>query len=196
MSDCVAEIETEIVGGYEINSQTGEILRYVGEPGFHIHDLATCEWVLERFTDREAQIAGYQAKLKAVTDNLNAMIRREQAKLDRLHERFDAELDAYARQQLEGRKERTLHTTYGSLSLRKSPERWTWAKGKESMAKAVEYVKAKLGPDRVRVVTEETVTLETVLEAAPDPSADSDTYAFLEFVPAAEKLTIKTGVTK
>lgn len=124
----IAHAETEptveIIDGYRVDSETGEVLGLAEpRPAFVVDDEDSLNWVLGRFLKVEAEIAAIDNSevvihARAVLANAEAMKRKATKRLDYLHNRFDLEILEYARRALAGAKRRTLDTILGSVSLR------------------------------------------------------------------------------
>lgn len=100
-----------------IDEENGEILEVKNQ--FAVVDEASANWVLEKMLDEQLEIEKLQSKLAAVTEQLKKQISQHQRRLDGLHFRFDAELSAFAKAQIEGGKRKSLTLDFGTLSFRK-----------------------------------------------------------------------------
>lgn len=106
-------------GHYLIDGATGEILGMATEPTFKVGDRSSAEWVMERLTEAEAELAAIAARRKVLLDNLAGMEAEAQRRADWLRYRFGAELEAWAAAELEGKKQRSIKTPFGTLAFRK-----------------------------------------------------------------------------
>lgn len=201
--------ETEVVDGYLIDSRTGEVLEYVGRPEFHVTDDSAAEWVLERRGEIEADLAAIRARREAILANLDRLEREQAARLKAWDWRFAGELEQFARGRLEGGRKRTWQCPFGSVAIRKTPARWTWADAPDAKERAVEWARENWTPELikaqgiVRTKVEEVPVLdkivgmvETLEKAGSMEDVREATFAFLSYVPEGEAVTIKTGVGK
>lgn len=181
--ELVAEPIEEIVGDWVIDLSTGEILRHVQAcDEFHVEDMASAEWVLERMAEVDGDILGLEARLAAITDQMGAMVRDRKNRREWLDRRFGAELEHFAAGELLGAKTRTLKTPYGSLSFRTSP-------GSIKVVNeegALEWAKAHC-PEAVKVK-------ESVLVTPLKGQEEMLPVAFFEVEGPKDRFYVKTGV--
>lgn len=122
--DAQAEPNIEVIDGYRIDIDTGEVLGYAEEPPeFTVHDEDSANWVLGKMLDAESQLAAIETsaeviRARAVLENAAKLRKEQERKLSWWHKRFDNELGEFARKRLEGQKTKTLKTLLGSISLR------------------------------------------------------------------------------
>jgi hypothetical protein len=110
IADAIEEQPAAIeVDGYLYDTETGELLGPALKQGFVVDSNEAADWVLGKMVEKQARLAALQ---KAVE--------RETKQLESLHKRFDEELEHFAKQKLEGLKERSLHLSFGALSFRAS----------------------------------------------------------------------------
>lgn len=175
--------ETIVVNGYLIDAETGEVLDIVEapRPQFHVEDLASAEWVLEKMHEAEGRVAGLTARLAAITDQIGAMIREENRRSEWLQHRFGAELEAFAGRELQGQKSRSLKTPFGTLSFRSTPGSIRPLDKQGALAWAKEHA-----PDAV-------VTREDLVVTPLKDRTDLPPILF-EVTPAGDRFYIKTGV--
>ena len=187
---------------YLIDTNTGEIVETwhgvqnpTAEP-FRVDSLVAAEWVLDRMARREAALVALDKRRLAIIHNLDALANTEQRALDGLHRRFDAELEAFARAELEraGGRTKTLRTAFGSISFRivKASRRIV------DMAAAVAWAK-RWTPQAVRV--KEDVLLSEMEQWMGFTLLNGQTAAeslaeatWLEKRPQEERCHVKTGV--
>lgn len=181
---------TENGVSYEIDAETGEILSAEPEaPKFAVTDEKSAEWVLQRIQEEEAAVAALTAQENAILENVRAMKRRHQSKADGLRYRFAGELEAFARENLNGGK--TWTCPYGSVQFRKVASRLKVADD----SRALEWARTGC-PDAVKV-TEEFQISKLTDEAKmilKELSADERTARGFEITPETESVSIKTGV--
>lgn len=203
MSTCDTERETEVVDGYLIDSRTGEVLEYVGRPEFHVTDDGSAEWVLERRGEIEADLAAILARREAILANLDRLEREQAARLKAWDWRFAGELEQFARGRLEGGRKRTWQCPFGSVAIRKTPARWTWADAPDAKERAVDWAD-RHHPQLVVETVERKVPLDRLKDAAVLHCSQvggeivdyTEVARFLSYVPESEKVTINTGVGK
>lgn len=148
----MSQREPEIVerNGLYIDANTGEILSVAmpiqqnGEPEpFRVHDRESAEWVLEKIFEAEGEMSALDRRLETYTRNVEAMKVEHERRATWLRERFGAELEGWARRELEGQKKRSIRTPFGRLSFRRRGARVVvkdeaaaleWAKANQSNA--------------------------------------------------------------
>ena len=187
-TDDQAEPRTEWVDDYLIDLETGEIIA-TREPAFRVYSIGSAEWVLDRIGRREAAIGALRARREAIINNLEAMIKAEQRRLDGLHYRFDGELESFARAELErtGGRTKTLRTAFGSVSFRivKASRKIV------DMTAAVAWAKDWM-PEIVRV--KEDVLLSDLYADPDDPRVILIQEPWLERRPEEERCYVRTGL--
>lgn len=112
-----------LIEGKYYEADSGDYIADAIEEGFRIKDESSCNWVLQKFMDAEAQIAAVTGspevlQAKAILANAEAIEKKLRGRLRWLDMRFTAELGEYARTMLEGKKEKTHKTILGAISLR------------------------------------------------------------------------------
>lgn len=116
--------QTEIVDGYLVDPETGEILGLADLTNkFAVTDEITCDWVMNKMLEAEADVASVDhtpivLHARAVVLNAEKLKKEKQRRIDYLHFRFDQELGEYARERLKGAKTKTLKTLFGTIALR------------------------------------------------------------------------------
>lgn len=182
---------TTIIDGWIVDVETGEQLGVAVQQGFTIGTNDEADWVLSKMLAEQSAIDSVLANAKAIAD-------RHQKRLDLLNKRFGAELEHFAKSQLEGKRERTLSLLYGSLSFRA-------VKGTNKivdMAQAVAFCKER-APDLIH--TEEKVMVSEVLGKFPDivkadVTEDGETIEcdvlWIEATGPHDKFTVKLGASK
>lgn len=83
---------------------------------FHITDESSACWVLRR-------LAAIEAEQALVTTQAKRRVEELEADRNRLMGRFGAELEAWAREEAERRRRRSVTTLYGTLAFRTVPAR-------------------------------------------------------------------------
>ena len=182
------ERNTEWVDDCLIDLETGEIIA-TREPAFRVDSIEAAEWVLDRIGRREAAVVALRVRREAILNNLEAMIKAEQRRLDGLHYRFDGELESFARAEIErtGARTKTLRTAFGSISFRISKA----SRKIIDMAAAVAWAKV-WAPELVR--TKEDVLISEI-DGRPLPVTCMPlNVPWIEMRPAEERCHVKTGV--
>jgi hypothetical protein len=173
-----------IHNGFLVDADTGEVLGLASTPErFDVTDLASAEWVLNKMSECDAEEMGIEARIKAVTENLNSDLRQTRGRREYLMGRFGEGLKAFAHFDQGLGKRRTTSTAFGKLSFRTTPESIEIV----DMALAVEWAKTN-APDAVKTVES---VLKTPLKGIPNLPEDAFTL-----VPAGETFKVETGVRK
>ncbi len=192
----VPELETqyEVIDGYRINPETGEVLGVeppadCGED-FKIDTEEKVNWVLEKWLREEAAVEELEIRAKAIAANLAIMKRQRENRIAALQYRFGQDLEEYARKQLQGKRAKSIQTCYGKLAFRKvSPKievndeeaaaHWILENAPESEAAQVtfRFYKSKLSPEMNKAI----ISGETQIPG-------------LEVTPERELFSVKTGV--
>lgn len=189
-----AEPSYEVIDGYVVDGNTGEVLGLAASDtplSFAVRDRASADWVLAKLADCQAQVLAINARERMLLANLDRQRKAQLARLDWLHRRFDAELEAFARAELEGKRTKTLTLDHGRIAFRT-------ARGRNvitDMARAVAWMRAEGYAGKVKV--QEKVDVMDVLTAITtrtfDEGVEPDTSAFLVLGEGAgEKLAITT----
>jgi len=204
MEEPAAAPVTEIIDGYICDAETGEVLGLAEEPEqFRVQDEDSCNWVLKLMLNAEAELIAIDNSPEvlaadAVLRNAAEIRKKKQKKLDWLHKRFDAELGEFAKQQLEGKKERTFKTILGSIALRVvrgglrvadelAAIRWAYMAAPEAVKVTEKFLISEVPAD-----TKEVIALSL---KDPDSAAPSLKEAFA-LEPDRETIKITTGVAK
>lgn len=168
MSGNVGTLPDNIVehNGLYVDRDTGEIVGVAtaneSGGGFRVRDRASAEWVLERIFEAESEYDALKRRLDTYARNIFDMQAEHARRAKWLRKRFGDELEAWARAELEGQKQRTVRTPFGRLSFRKRKARvvvtdedavLAWAKVNESNAvKVIEkFLVSEVRADRLRV---------------------------------------------
>jgi hypothetical protein len=196
---------------YEADS--GEYVADAVAEGFQIKDESSCNWVLQKYMDAEAQIAAVTGspevlQAKAILANAEAIEKKLRNRLRWLDMRFTAELGEYARKMLTGKREKTYKTILGAISLRVK-------KGGLKVADkdlALEWAKKQL-PENIKdlaIKTEETFMISALTDGIVEEikgafertepveefqDYDERTRAAFVIEPDTETVAIKTGVS-
>jgi phage host-nuclease inhibitor protein Gam len=156
--------------GVPYNPDTGEVIseeelaRYgieIPNLPFTIHDDDTAEWALEKLAKYDAEYASYEARLEALSRNLQSMMADVEARRKWWRTRFAPELESYAAAKLDdlraaGKKPtKTVKFAWGRVSFRTS--KGTNAITKDRMADAVAWME-EVDPTKVKIKKEVTVT--------------------------------------
>lgn len=124
----------ETPDGFLVDPETGEIVGLAAfdpfDPAapapsldpeqFHVTDLRSAEWVLQKLQETDSEIARLDALCRARVEALQTKIAGQKKRRDWLLKRFAPELEQFAVKELEGKKGRTLKTGFGSLAFHKS----------------------------------------------------------------------------
>lgn len=112
-------MNTEIIDGYVIDVDTGEVLELAGrDPAFHVTDRTSAEWVLEKIGQNEAALKALEIRRNQILANLDAQQHEIQRRADWLNLRFGAELREWANRQLSGQKRKSLKLDFGKIGFR------------------------------------------------------------------------------
>jgi hypothetical protein len=111
------QITTTVIDGCIFDAETGECLGVWEKPAFHVTDQRTAEWVLEKVSGYDADIAALDARLNALKENMEAMRRDLKQRRDGLVYRFGPELEKFAKDNLPAGK-KTWVCPYGSVAFR------------------------------------------------------------------------------
>lgn len=135
-------------GSYYL-TETGE---YVGDAlpeAFAIKDDSSLEWVLEKFFNAEAELKAEAEKIEALIRAYEGRKKKKAARLDWLHARFSAEIEAYAKTKLQG-KSKFVDTAFGRVA-------WRTVKGGLKVtdkAEALSFAKFHGWSDTIKVTEE------------------------------------------
>lgn len=177
--------------GFRYDVDSGEVLGFEGvTDAFVIDDREKAEWALRVRSEVEGQIAGVDARRRALLEGLDrqraALVRR----LSWWEWRFGGQLVAFARTLLGG-KGRTVQFDWGKVSFRRTPG----ASEIVDMAAAVAYVE-QWAPGEVRVVKSVGVKAVEAARRAAE-AATGEAEGPLPFVAATgpgEAVAVATGV--
>jgi hypothetical protein len=108
-----------------VDLATGEVVGLVreAEQPFRVDSRGAAEWILEMLLTAESETAALEVRKRVVIDNIESMQRDHERRAIWLRERFGPELEAWARSELEGKKQRTVKTPWGRLSFRRRKAR-------------------------------------------------------------------------
>jgi hypothetical protein len=179
--------------GYVYDVDTGEVLGRQDTPdAFTVDSTEAAEWALELRSKIEGNVAAIEARMRAITENLEAMRRAELRRLAWWEWRFGGQLIDFARRHLPG-KSKTWRCPWGRVEFRNERDSTNIA----DMGQALEYVRC-WAPEEVRRV--ETVTVAGVRRAAAVAARvtgePEELPACVVVVPGrADVGAIKTGVT-
>lgn len=198
------QISAIIVDGFLIDPVTGEVLGHVDQrEEFHVSDLASAEWVLEKMQSLDSEVAGLEMRLQAVSEQIGAMIADRRRRREWLEKRFEAELEAFAARELADRKERSLKTPFGTLSFRKQPVRIAIREGVQTTDSCKAGESHILPPlvDWAMVYHPESVKKTVAFQISQLPKGlgisdvDGDLPAeFFEEIPESQTFYVTTGV--
>jgi len=178
--------------GWLYDPETGEVVGRADVPeAFVVDTQEKAEWVLELRSRIEGDLAGVEARLRAVTQQLEAIRRRHVRRLAWWDWKFSSSLIGFARSCLTG-KARTARFGWGSVSFRRTPGTTQICDN----AAAVEFVRT-WRPELVRVV--ESVTVKAVAEAketALRETGEDEPLAFVVRSEPGESVSIVTGIER
>jgi hypothetical protein len=144
--------------GFAFDVETGEVLGHAEVvAAFVIDNDHAADWALRLRSQIEGDLAGIEARKRALVRQLDVLHRAKQRRLAWWDWRFGAGLALFARGLLAG-KARTAHFTWGSVSFRRTAGRRQIL----DMDAAVAYVEA-WAPGKVKV--ERTVAIKDLLAA-------------------------------
>ncbi|MDQ3224469.1 MAG: hypothetical protein M3Q75_13500 [Gemmatimonadota bacterium] len=194
--------------GFIIDEQ-GEVLGMYRKPPFQPDTPEGCDWVLSKMAEQDGHIMAIRCRRMILNQNLDQQERDRQKKSDWYLVRFGPDLERVAREQLAGKKSKTLTLDHGRISFRQS-------KGTNritDMDKAVKWAdwhaeqiitvkKSVTATDLAAEVTRhlEVVDREAELyphESEADPAKErEEVAAFLESSGPRESVTITTGIVE
>lgn len=117
----MSDPNTEIVDGYLIDVDTGEVLALAGhDQSFHVTDRTSAEWVLEKMSINTGALKSIEFRRAAVLASLDAQQREIERRADWLNQRFGAELKDWAARQLAGQKRKSLQLDWGKVGFRQT----------------------------------------------------------------------------
>jgi hypothetical protein len=187
MDDALTAVDSD---GWIYDVATGEVVGLAtAADDFRIDSPEAAEWALEVRSRIEGEIAGIDARIAAVTEQLQRLRKAKMRRLSWWEWKFGDQLVGFARTQLNG-KSRTWRCTWGSVAFRS-------VKGSRKivdMAAAVGFVRS-FAPEEVRVA--ESVTLAGVdkaVAAAEAATGEREELEFLVTMPGGENVAIETGI--
>ena len=179
-----------IEDGYYVDPETGEITGLVEpKPQFTIDSESAAEWVLQKMTDEDIEIAALRTRMEVLAQNMTTMIKRREQRRQWLETRFSADLEEYAMHNLPKGKKSWV-CPYGKVQFRSSP-----AKLKVEDQETVLKWAKESQPQAVKV-TESFLISEVPDMVKAELMADPITATVMGFsvVPESETCTISTGV--
>ncbi len=110
-------------GIYIVDDESGEVLGLAdhSQEQFHADDLPGVEWVLERISEAQGDRTALTARKAAIIANLDRQIKAAESREAFMIQRFGPDLEAYAKAETEGKKQRYTDTAFGRLRFTKSP---------------------------------------------------------------------------
>lgn len=175
---------TIIHGIYLVDDESGEVLGLADQQQekFHPSDLPGAEWVLERLSEAQGDRAALTARKAALAANLDRQIKAAEQREAFLMQRFGPDLEAYAKAETEGKKQRYTDTAFGRLRFMKTPG----SIRVDDPQKALVFC-ALLFPEAVKT------TQSVLVSALKGQEADLPADAFT-VTPAHDTFKIETGV--
>ncbi len=180
--------QTTVIDGIIYDSETGECLGTV-KPEFHVTDQASAEWVLEKASALDQDIAGLTARKNALIANMDVMIKEKSNQKAGLLYRFGPELEHFAKENLpKGKK--TWTCPFGSVGFRATQAKIEVQDEERAMAWAKQFA-----PEAIKVkesLLKSLIPDDLITKFLDDPTgADAEGFTV---VPAGESATIKTGI--
>jgi hypothetical protein len=193
----------EILDGYVLDAEDGEIYGLVEDVGFDrdgddlvytprlsavlkpfaIDTAEKADWVLSKRAAEEAALKALALRKAAILANLEQMEEAHRRRIKHLSQRFDAELEGFARANLpKGKK--TFTVPHGSVAFR--------AVG-ATVKLTDEYDATQWAEAFAPSIVRKSVSKTEVMNAWKAEEGDT-VPPFAEAVPAYESVTIKTGV--
>lgn len=177
--------------GFVIDTETGEVLGCPEpRPQFHVTDRESAEWVLHKMQDLQAEKVAIEARLKALTDNLNAQIHEVERRLGFLQYRFGGELFDWAREEIAKQPHGPKHvkTDYGKIGFRATKGSIKVADEEAALSWA-----ERQAPEAV--VIKKAVHVSALPQALKQDVFDApERYGFFAVEPPTEKGYIETGL--
>jgi hypothetical protein len=203
---CALQTGSE-TGDYWADTTTGEFVAFVVPEGFRVDSLESFNWVMRKMLTVESQIMAVEQSAdviaaKAIVANATAMRERLYKRYASLENFFGPDLGEFARQQMEGKKERTFYSPYGSVGLRKKaggvkvadPDRaievieTLFPEGIEAVATKKSFLISKV-PEKLK-----TYIQEILFGGDSKKAGDAAVMSAFAYEPPSETVTIKTGV--
>jgi len=203
MTALIVETEPDIIEheGLLIDRNTGEIMGLAGKPEFHVTDLSSAEWVLEKMDTTDFEIHGLRLQLAAIQERMESKIAEKQRRIDWFRMRYGSELEQFGREYLATTKAKTktVKTPFGNIAFRT-------VKGRIKVKEGVETTYDLLDPFSVtpRIIKwaetleskplQEKHTVAFMVSKLPKDLTIEDLPADLfEQTPDEEKCDIKVG---
>lgn len=180
-------VEVIFVNGLAVDPETGEVLgleiEHEQRLPFHIHDLSSAEWFLEKLQEEELDLAALEARVAILLENTKRLRAQKQKRVDWLRMRFVPELREWARAELAGKKQRSIATVFGRISFRKVPAKLKVVDEQEALRWAKEFVPKAVKTTEHFLVSE----VPSSLVVVPDGC---------ELLPESESFRVDTGASK
>ena len=164
--------------GYWVDPETGE---RVAKEGFHVTDIPSAEWLLEKLQGLDADMAAIDNRKALVIANLDTMKAHKQRQYNGLLYKYRLELEAFAKEQLEGSKLRSWVCPFGAVKFRYVNA--SYKLNPEMEEQCLEWCERNL-PDAVKV------TKKVLVSQIPDITRAN--LKFFEEVPESESCTVVT----
>lgn len=171
-----------IVDGFFVDLETGETIGPVSKPvDWMPLDREDVDFVLSLFASADADELAIDARLKALTENLQSQKRDIATRRKSLEYKYRSAIESVARRELEGQKSRTLKLDHGQVSFRITQGTCNIT----AMDIAVEWAEEHK-PDCV--VIEKSVLASMIKDDVPEGAI------WFERTPGEDRMSIKTGV--
>lgn len=118
-----------IEAGHDPDEARGWVLEYVDpdKPRFEVRDMSSANWVLRHLADCDAKEAAVNAMVDAEVEALHMRAERILGPIRNKREFFEqaysAQLEEWARGQVEGQKSKSIKLLHGDIGFRKSPDK-------------------------------------------------------------------------
>lgn len=105
---------------YTVDEETGEIVG-CERGGFRVESRDALAWVIERIAEVDAELVALTKREQAILENIRRMRSQAENRKNSLLARFSPEMEAFVREDLEGKRERSIRTPFGVAGYRKTP---------------------------------------------------------------------------
>lgn len=164
-------------GDYLVDAETGEVVGHLrADHDWQPTSTEDVDWILGLFLEEETGIYARERQKQAILANLTAIQAAHERRLDWLRRRFAGSLEQFAREQLDGKKTRSLRFAHGALRFRMTRPKRVVHDEKLALVWAKEHLPAA-------VAVSERLLVADLPDGVPG----------VELVPASEKFVIDSG---